>query len=178
MVYTDTTATLLSLTGMSAETWHPHFIWMDWRLPDMNGLELTRRIRVLDGCGQVKIAIFSAFAFTEYRDEALAIGIDDFASKPFRADEIFDCLARHLGVRYTHEGAATEKIAGALGHEELVSLPAELRKELADAVISLDIERVAGVIRRISEQNAALGSRLSQYADRYAYSAILQVLQS
>ena len=66
-------------------TWRPHFIWMDWRLPDMDGLEVTRRIRALDGGRDVKIAILSAFAFTEYRNEALAAGVDDFVTKPFQA---------------------------------------------------------------------------------------------
>ena len=43
-------------------SWRPHFIWLDWRLPDMDGLEVTRRIRELDGGRDVKIAILSAFA--------------------------------------------------------------------------------------------------------------------
>ena len=33
-------------------TWEPHFIWMDWRLPDMDGLDVTRRIRALYGGGR------------------------------------------------------------------------------------------------------------------------------
>ncbi len=159
-------------------SWRPHFIWMDWRLPGIDGLEATRRIRELDGGWDVKIVVLSAFAFAEHRDEALAAGVDDFVSKPFQAEEIFDCLARHLGVRYTYQAAATKEAAGAVGQEELAGLPAELQKELADAVISLDIGRIAGVIDRISGQNAALGRALSQYAERYAYSSILQALRS
>ncbi|MFZ0593534.1 MAG: two-component regulator propeller domain-containing protein [Bryobacteraceae bacterium] len=158
-------------------TWRPHFIWMDWRLPGIDGLEATRRIRDLEGGREVKIAILSAFAFTEYREEALA-SADDFVGKPFRAEEIFDCLARHLGARYTYQTTVTEKAGGALEQEALEALPAELRKELMDAVISLDIERIAGAITRISGQDAALGRTLSQYAERYAYSSILQALQS
>ena len=174
--------TLVAENGASGidkfSTWHPHFIWMDWRLPDINGLEVTRRIRALEGSGNVKIAILSAFAFTQYRDEAMAVGLNDFVSKPFQADEIFDCLARHLGVRYRYEGVATEKPSGALRPEELAGLPAKLRKDLANAVISLDIERITDVISRISKHDAAVGRALSQYAERYAYSSILQALQS
>jgi CheY-like chemotaxis protein/anti-sigma regulatory factor (Ser/Thr protein kinase) len=157
--------------------WRPHFIWMDWRLPTMDGLEATRRIRELDGGGDVKIAILSAFAFTEYRDEALAV-VDDFVGKPFRAEEIFDCLARHLGVRYAYHTAVSEKAPSTLEQEALEALPVELRKELMDAVISLDIERIDGVISCISGQDAALGRTLAQYTGRFAYSSILQALQS
>jgi YesN/AraC family two-component response regulator len=126
----------------------------------------------------VKVAILSAFAFTEYPDEALTAGVDDFVSKPFRAEEIFDCLTRHLGVRYTYQAAAAEKTAASLRQEQLAGLPVELRKDLMDAVISLDAERIAGVISRISEQNAALGRTLSEYVARHAYSPIFQALRS
>lgn len=158
-------------------TWKPHFIWMDWRLPGLDGLEATRRIRGLDS-GQVKIVVLSAFAFTEHRQEALASGVDDFVSKPFRAQEIFDCLSRHLGVRYRYQSAGTARAASVLGQEALISLPAELRKELADALVSLQSEQIVDVISRISKQNATLGRTLSQYAERSAYSPILQALQS
>ncbi|MBV9500570.1 MAG: response regulator [Acidobacteriaceae bacterium] len=158
--------------------WRPHFIWMDWRLPGMDGLETTRRIRALDGGRDVKIVILSAFAFTEYREEALGAGVDDFVSKPFRSDEIFDCLARHLGVRYVYQKPAAERAAGALGQEALAALPDELRNELTEAVISLDIDRITAVINRISQQDMLLGRTLSQYAEKYAYSAIRLALQS
>jgi signal transduction histidine kinase len=159
-------------------TWRPHFIWMDWRLPDMDGLEVARRVRELDGGRDVKIAMLSAFAFSEYRDQALAVGVDDFLSKPFQAGEIFDCLARHLGVRYRYEEPATENSTSALCREEIMRLPAELRKELEGALISLDIARITGVIGRISEHNPTLASAISQHAGRYAYSSILQALRS
>jgi signal transduction histidine kinase/ligand-binding sensor domain-containing protein/CheY-like chemotaxis protein len=158
--------------------WRPHFVWMDWRLPDMVGLEAAQRIRKLDGGRDVKIVILSAFAFTKYRDEALSSGVDDFMSKPFQAEGIFECLARHLGVRYAYQEAANGDITSALKQESLAGLPEELRNELEDAVISLDVERVAGAIDRISRQNPALGRTLSQYAERYEYSSIFDALRS
>lgn len=159
-------------------TWRPHFIWMDWRLPGINGLEATRRIRALDGGRDVKIAILSAFAFTEYREQALASGVDDFLSKPFRPEEIFDSLARHLGVRYRYREAPIENTTKALGRAELMGLPAELRKELTDAIVSLDNAWITKVIQCISEQDAPLGATLLRYAQTSTYSPILQALQS
>ena len=158
-------------------TWHPHFIWMDWRLRGINGLEATRRIRELDGGRDVKIVILSAFAFTEYREKALASGVDDFVGKPFRAEEIFDSLARHLGVRYRYRKALTENTTRALGRAELMGLPAELRKELADAIVSLDTAWITKIIQCISEQDAALSATLSHYAQTFTYSPIPQALQ-
>ena len=88
------------------QQWRPHFIWMDVGLPRLNGAEATRRIRQLDGGAEVKIAAISASACASERDEVMRAGFDDFAFKPFRQTEIFFCMARHLGVRYSSsEGA-------------------------------------------------------------------------
>jgi len=151
---------------------------MDWWLPDMVGLEAARRIRELDGGRDVKIVILSAFAFSKYRDEALSAGVDDLISKPFQAEEIFECLARHLGLRYAYQPAATEATSTALWQESIAGLSEELRKELADAVISLNAERIVRVIERISEQNPKLGHALARHAGRYEFTPIFNALQS
>lgn len=167
------------------QKWQPHFIWMDWRLPGMDGLEVTRRIRLLDGGRDVKIAALTASAFTEHRAEAAAAGVDDFVRKPFQADEIFDCLARHLGVRYAYYDtidkpsiATIDKPDTALPQEALAALPEELRTELADALVLLDVDRITQAVSRISEKDAALGRALVQAAQRRAYSSMLQTLRS
>lgn len=82
------------------ESWRPHFIWMDWRMPQMDGLETTCRIRQLPGGKEVKIAIITASVFDEHKNELLSAGCDDFVRKPFNPGDILDCLARHLNVRY------------------------------------------------------------------------------
>lgn len=169
-------------TGANAieafSTWRPHFIWMDWRLPDMDGLEVARRIRELAGGGEVKIVILSAFAFTEYRDKAWSAGVDDFMIKPFRAEDIFNSLANLLGVRYSYETAAGTGNSRPLNENSLAGLPEDLRKEMLDAVISLDVERIAAVIARISAQDPDLGHTLSHYAERYNYSPIFEAVQA
>jgi hypothetical protein len=60
--------------------------------------------------------------------------------------------------------------------EELATLPEELRAELKDAVITLNMERIARVIERVRERDAALGAALATYAERFAYTAILHVI--
>ena len=79
-------------------TRQPHFIWMDWRMPVMDGLEATRRIRALEGGTEVKIAAVTASVFTSEREGMLRAGVDDFVRKPYRRSEILDCIARHLGI--------------------------------------------------------------------------------
>jgi CheY-like chemotaxis protein len=161
------------------ETWRPHFIWMDLRLPVFSGLEATRRIRQLEGGEKVKIVAVTASAFASQRDEVLSAGLDDFLRKPYRPGEMFDCMARHLGVRYVY--ATAPPVTGGnppaiLRPEQLSVLPAGLREELATALLSLDRERIALGVSRVSQQDAALGSILVRLTDRLAYTPILDAL--
>ena len=82
--------------------WQPDFIWMDVGLPVLSGLEAAKHIRSMEGGRAVKIAAVTASAFNKDRDEVLAAGFDDFLRKPFHPGEIFDCMARHIGVTYVY----------------------------------------------------------------------------
>jgi CheY-like chemotaxis protein len=157
--------------------WRPHFIWMDLRMPAMDGFEAVRRIRALEGGLEVKIAAVTASVFEGQRNEVLAAGFDDFIRKPYRPEAIFDCMARQLGVRYCRD-ASPPATTGDSHAADLSALPEELRKDLASAVISLDRALIAGVIGRVAELDAALGVALVDLADRFAYTAILSALES
>jgi signal transduction histidine kinase/CheY-like chemotaxis protein len=100
------------------ERWHPHLIWMDMRMPVMNGYEATRKIRereskrgrkqrskLMRGDKQnqpTTIVALTASAFEEQRAAILAAGCDDFVRNPFRESVIFEKMAQYLGVRYVY----------------------------------------------------------------------------
>jgi signal transduction histidine kinase/CheY-like chemotaxis protein len=160
------------------QDWHPHFICMDLHMPKMGGMEATRRIRLLEGGRDVKIAALTASAFNSERDQVLAAGFDDFIRKPYRPSEIFDCMARHLGLRWRFRDVEPAKVSPAgVRPEDLAALPEALRGELETAVISLEIERIGLIISLISEQNAALGNALSRQVGTFAYTPILRALE-
>ena len=85
------------------ERWEPHLIWMDMRMPVMDGYEATRRIKATTRGQATVIIALTATAFEEDREQILLEGCDDFVRKPFRKDEIYDMLAKHLGVRFLYE---------------------------------------------------------------------------
>jgi CheY-like chemotaxis protein len=91
------------------QQWRPHFIWMDLDLPQLSGMEAARRIRQLDGGAEIKIAALTAAAYASERHGVMRAGFDDFTFKPFRQTEIFLCMARHLGVRYSSSEGAGNK---------------------------------------------------------------------
>jgi signal transduction histidine kinase/CheY-like chemotaxis protein len=79
------------------QSWQPDFIWMDMRMPVMDGYEATRRIRALPGGRRVKIAAWTASAFREDRDGILAAGCDDVLSKPLEEEKLFEIMERLQG---------------------------------------------------------------------------------
>jgi CheY-like chemotaxis protein len=162
------------------QSWQPHLIWMDLRLPVMGGLEAAGVIRALDGGLQVKIVALTASAFARQREEVLAAGLNDFVRKPYRREEIFECMACHLGVRYSYKESArtpSPHPASPLTPEALAVLPEQLRQELTDALVRLDAGPIFEAIGRVSEQDAQLGGVLTSYAKRFAYTQILNALE-
>ncbi len=160
------------------QQWHPDFIWLDMRMPVMDGEEATRRIRQLPGGEKVKIVAVTASAFKEEQQEMLAAGMDDFVRKPFRFSEIFDALARHLGVKYLYKSKTEAASAPlALTPEMLQGLAETQRKELTDALVSLDSEMIASIVKELAQQNAGMGKTLRALVDNFEYQAILDVLE-
>ena len=158
--------------------WHPHLIWMDRRMPVMDGIEATKRIRALPGGKDVKIVAVTASAFTEQRDEMLKAGMDDFVPKPYRFNEIYECLTRQLGVQYVYAEAQPTEDTGAtpLTAQMLSALPPELRSELRDALKSLDTERISTAIGQVASYDPTLQKTLTHLTDNFDYPAILNVL--
>jgi signal transduction histidine kinase/CheY-like chemotaxis protein len=164
--------------------WHPQFIWMDLRMPVMDGVAATRRIRACEGGREVKIAAVTVSGFASQRREILAEGLDDYVRKPYRPTEIFECMARHLGVRY-RDNETPEPSAESSGQQvedltavHLSRLPVELRNALREAVITLDPMRISGAIELISQQSPEVGLILAHYADRSAYSRIFAATEA
>ena len=73
-------------------------IFMDIRMPEMDGIEATRQIRRLDrpDARRVPIVAMTANAFNEDIDQIKAAGMDDYLSKPLDVELMFRCMAEQL----------------------------------------------------------------------------------
>jgi two-component system sensor histidine kinase/response regulator len=165
------------------ERWEPHLIWMDMRMPVMDGYEATRRIKATDkGAGTVIIAL-TASAFEEDRERVLAEGCDDFVRKPFRKDEIYDMLAKRLGVRFIYEQEAAQPAAvrpadaTALLIAALASLPSDWLADLQQATIKANLNLIMTLIGQIQAQNPVLANALTEMAHDFHYKKILELIE-
>ncbi|MBD2694685.1 AAA family ATPase [Anabaena catenula] len=87
------------------QQWQPHLIWMDMRMPLMDGYTATKKIQAMQQTKsdqKTVIIALTASAFEEQRTEILAAGCNDFVRKPFSADVIFEKIAQYLGVQYVY----------------------------------------------------------------------------
>ncbi len=74
----------------------PDLIIMDIQLPDIDGLEATRRIRTSEVNGEIPIVALTSYAMTGDREKALAAGCTGYIEKPINADTFIAEIERYL----------------------------------------------------------------------------------
>ena len=104
--------------------------------------------------------------------------MDDFIRKPYRSSEIYDCLAKHLGVRYIYDQATAAKGEEELSADALARLPEILRHELSDSLVLGNAERLEQLMLRIEQQDAELAKVLAHHLDDFNYLPILKALET
>lgn len=160
-------------------TWHPDLIFMDIRMPVMNGIEATRRIRADAAESKTKIVAVTAHALEDERLEILESGCDEFIRKPFHENDIFDALTRHLGVVFRHDDTpATEAPADdPLDITELRHLPENLIRDLQSAAELLDRDRCIDVADRIRAFDGKTARAVTHLIDTFQYRDLLQLVE-
>lgn len=160
------------------ERWQPHLIWMDMRMPVMDGYEATQYIKAhMQGQATVILAL-TASALDEERAQILAAGCDDFIRKPFLEDTIFEKMAEYLGVRYIYE--KTQSLSPQFEEvttSHLSVMPAEWIAELHQAAMSARSKRIETLIQKIPEEHSLLSEGLTDLVNQFNYEKILALTQ-
>lgn len=164
--------------------WQPDFIWMDLRMPVMDGHEATAKIRSHEGGQNTPIVALTASAFREERDAIVGGGFTDCVSKPFRNEEIFGALERHLGVEFVYEDDANTLPAMDRGEplpplsEAVPILPGDLLDRLRHAVAAAEFARIHALLDEVAVHNCEIAAALRQRVDAFDYDAIARALES
>lgn len=161
------------------QEWCPHLIFMDIRMPVMDGLEATRRIRAADRGPETKIVAITAHALEKERREILAAGCDDLIRKPYHEAEIFDALTKHLGVRFVYEeGTPLAAVAAPPNALDVAELPDELLNKLKHALTLIDSDAINRAIEEIRAHNPSLADALAAVAGDLQYGQILRLIRA
>jgi CheY-like chemotaxis protein len=160
------------------EAWHPDLIFMDIRMPVMDGLEATRSIKMIDTGAQTKIVAVTAHALEEERREIMAAGCDDFIRKPYEYTDVLDALTKHLGARFVFEKGQTQPTAAVqLQAAALADVPGELLNTLEQALIHLDIGAVDQAVEMIRGHNPSAADALASLAHDTEYGRMLKLIR-
>ena len=107
---------------------------IDWRLPDMNGIEVTRQIRSLND--DTPIIILTAYDWSDIEGEAKAAGVTAFCSKPMFLSDLRDTLLTAIGHTQTEvQDILPGKDADFHGRHILLVEDNELNREIAVAIL-------------------------------------------
>ncbi len=143
---------------------------IDWLLPDMNGIEVTRRVRQVMG-DNVPVIVLTAYDWSEIEEEAKEAGVTAFCSKPLFMSELRKCLRTVIGaeeqVEEEKEGREVQFKAGRI----LLAEDNELNQEIA-----VEILGGAGFTTEVAE-NGKVALEMLQRSDPGYYQLVLMDVQ-
>jgi CheY-like chemotaxis protein len=163
------------------EQWRPHLILMDFRMPVMDGHEAIRRIRATTGGKEPKIIAVTASAMDENRLDLMAIGADDFISKPFREVALFQKIHDQVGVEYVYAeqpAVTSHEAAAELTPDSLAGWPQELIEAMREAVITADMDQLLARIQEVEARDPGIAQKLRRLAEGFQYQKLLDLLST
>ncbi len=160
----------------------PELILMDVHMPNMDGLEATRRIKAHPEGETLPIIVTSASALDEDRKKIAAAGADAFLMKPVLENILFEKIGGFLNVTYEYdEPAAVAPSADQTNVSPaiLTALSAMQLHELQEAVSSGNKKRLNQIIANVQSSGAQVAAAtLQRMADNYEYDSLLKLFEA
>ncbi len=146
---------------------------IDWFLPDLSGLEVTRQLRSIVG-NHVPIVIITAYDWTAFEDEAKAAGVTAFCNKPIFLSDLRDTLVSALGkadLPSSAEKTVPDPVEALHGQRLLLVEDNELNREIAEELLTEN-----GFVVETAENGAVAVDKVSSSEPGY-YSLVLMDVQ-
>jgi len=162
-----------------AQSEQPSLILTDIVMPEMDGLETTRRLRQLTGLAEVPVIAVSASSSGTNEKNSLAAGVDAFLSKPVDFDKLLAQIAALLALKWTYAPQAPSAAAGA-SQEPPLAVPASEMSELHRLARDGNMREIVLWAERVAALNplyASFTAQLRLLAKGYQSKAILQLVE-
>lgn len=160
------------------QSWQPCFIWMDVRMPEMDGYEATRHIRALPGGAQVKIVALTASVFEEDKAATMAAGCDGMVAKPIDEDRLFALMAQLLGLRYRYADATNPQVLASIDELDFSVLSADLLRKLTQAAESLDMDVIQQLVTQLAATHSDVALTLERMMQEFRFDRIASLCRA
>lgn len=135
-----------------ATDFRPDIIFMDVRMPNLDGLEATRQLRAMDDFANTVIFIMSASVFQEQKQQALEIGGNAFLNKPLDINEVLTVLTKHGHIVWIE----LEAEASTISSDQLVPPSPEILTTLQEMLRRGEIKPAKQLLEDLHEPSWAL----------------------
>jgi two-component system sensor histidine kinase/response regulator len=161
------------------EKWQPHLIWMDMRMPIVNGYEATRHIKSTSHTEKTVIIALTASAFEEDRTTVLQAGCDDFMRKPFREELLWEKMSYHLGVEYLYQDTdSPPEIVSPNLQQQINLLSLEWIRQLQQSAQECSDDSILELVSQLPPEQKVLAQALQDLAHNFLFDSILELTQN
>jgi signal transduction histidine kinase/ActR/RegA family two-component response regulator len=164
------------------QRWHPHLIWMDMRMPIMDGYEATRQIKASTQGQATVIVALTASSYEEERSVLLSAGCDDFIRKPFKEKTLFEVMQKHLGIGYIYESnddvpVPSVEVPVKELNEILSEMSLDWLQALHRAAVDADGGEVLHLIQQMPEPQGAIAQGMVAWVENFRFDKIIDVTE-
>lgn len=141
-----------------AQQYLPDLIILDLVMPVMDGFELARQVRQLEGdLKNVIMIAASASVFDCHQRESIDAGCNEFVAKPVRTDTLLNLLKKYLPLEWIYEeNQETSEEAHALSSMTMVGPSSEQANVLLELALKGNIKKIVDYAGQLKQQNAQL----------------------
>ncbi|WP_232317235.1 hybrid sensor histidine kinase/response regulator, partial [Anabaena sp. CA = ATCC 33047] len=161
------------------DEWEPHLIWMDMRMPVMDGYEATKYIKSTTKGNATAVIALTASVLEEEKAIVLSAGCDDFLRKPFAEHTIFNALTKHLGVKFIFAESQTPLVNQAtetiLTSQHLTCMPQEWITQLYTAALEANTNQVIELVGEIPDTATNLIQSLTKLARQFEFEKLVEL---
>lgn len=131
----------------------PDLVFMDLKMPVMDGLEATERLRAKPETKDLIVIAVSVSLAQKTQDMAKQVGCDGILEKPIQFDRLFECLTEHLNLHFVELGTDTEAVNDVKSADDFIKyISAELKERLGRAIEIGDIGAITEICQQLREE--------------------------